>query len=215
MSALRLALVLAGVALAACAGGRPAPDWNVNARGHLQRHTQAWLTGQTRVAEREWQLARAALASTAQIDLLARAELTACALHVASLDFVPCDGFVALQADASAPEQAYARYLQGEDLSPAEQALLPPAHRQVLGSAQLPPDSQPLARLIAAGVLLRRSQASPATLDQAVDTASAQGWSRPLLAWLGAQQRLAQERGDAAEAARIGRRMQVLAPAQP
>lgn len=210
MNAMRLALLTATLALTACAGGAPAPDWNVNARAHLQRHTQAWLTGQTRVAERELQQARAALVSTAQIDLVARAELTACALHVASLNFAPCEGFERLKVDASAPEQAYARYLQGQDLSAAEQALLPPPHRQVLARSQLPGQAEPLARLIAAGVLLRRQQVSPAIVEQAVDSASAQGWRRPLLAWLGVQQRLAQQQGDAEAAARIGRRMDVL-----
>ena len=46
----------------------------------------------------------------------------------------------------------------------------------------------------------------------AADTASAQGWRRPLLAWLDVQARLADERGDAAEAARLRRRMGLVEP---
>jgi hypothetical protein len=42
---------------------------------------------------------------------------------------------------------------------------------------------------------------------QAVETASAQGWRRPLLAWLGVQAKLAEQGGDAAEAERVRRRM--------
>ena len=60
---------------------------------------------------------------------------------------------------------------------------------------------------------MRRSQATPEVVAQAVDTASEQGWRRPLLAWLGVQARLAEARGDAPEAARIKRRMDLVQPA--
>ena len=65
----------------------------------------------------------------------------------------------------------------------------------------------PLARLVAAGVLLQTNRADPAVIASAIDTASAQGWRRPLLAWLGVQQKRAQAAGDTAEAARIQRRI--------
>jgi hypothetical protein len=44
-------------------------------------------------------------------------------------------------------------------------------------------------------------------LQLAVDTASAQGWRRPLLAWLGAQARRAELAGASEEAERLRRRM--------
>jgi len=63
-------------------------------------------------------------------------------------------------------------------------------------------------------VLLQRGQADARVVARAVETASAQGWRRPLLAWLGVQQRLAQHAGDADGAARIARRA-ALAAASP
>ena len=63
------------------------------------------------------------------------------------------------------------------------------------------------ARLVAAGVLFQAGRASPDLLALAVDTASAQGWRRPLLAWLGVQARRAEAAGAVDEAARIRRRM--------
>ena len=71
----------------------------------------------------------------------------------------------------------------------------------------------PLARLISAAVMLRQQHADPALVALAVDTASGQGWRRPLLAWLGVQRQLAEARGDTAEAARVQRRMELVAPA--
>jgi hypothetical protein len=69
----------------------------------------------------------------------------------------------------------------------------------------------PLSRLIAAGVLFRSGQASPQVLVLATETASAQGWRRPLLAWLGVQAARAEQAGAAEEAQRIRRRMALAA----
>jgi hypothetical protein len=191
------------------------PDWSINAVGHAERFAEAWLKGDARIEAREFALARAELASSGRPELVARAELTRCATRVASLVFEPCAGFEPLRADAGEAERAYSRYLAGELLDAGQAALLPPPHRAVAaGGAALPPADQPLARLIAAGVLLRRAQASPEVVQQAADTASAQGWRRPLLAWLGVQARLADERGAAAEAARLRRRMALAQPSR-
>lgn len=197
--------------LAACAGGPPPPDWQVGAHGALERSVAAYLEGNGRVAEREFERGRAELARTGRADLVARAELMRCAARVASAVLEPCAGFEALRADAAAPERAYADYLDGRALAPQELARLPPWHRAVAaGGDKLPDGADPLARLVAAGVLLRAGRASPAVLAQAVDQASAQGWRRPLLAWLGLQLRRAELGGDAAEAERLRRRMDLV-----
>jgi hypothetical protein len=49
-------------------------------------------------------------------------------------------------------------------------------------------------------------------LTQAVETASSQGWRRPLLAWLGVQALRAEQAGDTDEAKRLRRRMDVAGP---
>jgi hypothetical protein len=134
---------------------------------------------------------------------------------VAALVFEPCAGFDALSQDAAPAEQAYARYLQGA-ATPADAALLPQAHRSLVGNAA--PDAvlaaikDPLSQLVAAGVLLKTGRATPAVLASAVDTASARGWRRPLLAWLGVQRERAQAAGATEEAARLQRRMELVAP---
>lgn len=201
--------------MTACASGPEVPDWKINAIGHVERFTEAYLKGDERIEAREFALARAETARTGQPDQVARIELNRCAMRVASLVFEPCTGFEPLRTDAGAADRAYADYLDGRVLSAAEAALLPPHHRAVASgaaAAALPPADDPLGRLVAAGVLLRRAQASPQVVAQAVDTASGQGWRRPLLAWLGVQARLAEQRGDAEEAARLRRRMDLVQP---
>jgi hypothetical protein len=209
----RLALsVLAGVVLAACSSKPQAPDWQMDAHGALDRYQQAYLAGDARAAEAEFARARGDLASTGQPALVARAELTRCAVQVASLVFEPCAGFEALRADVGAGERAYADYLQAK---PVDAALLPAQHRAAAGgqasAASLAQIADPISRLVAAGVILRAGRADPQVLQVGADTASAQGWRRPLLAWLGAQLKLAEQRGQGDEADRLRRRIALAA----
>lgn len=202
--------------LSACASKPPPPQWQVDARDALERYQRAWLAGATRAADAEFALAQRSLAATGQPAMVARAELTRCALQVASLDFQPCTGFEPLRADADEAARAYAAYLQAVPLSPAQLPLLPQAHRGAaagpIDAAALRAIDDPLSRVVAAGVQLRAGHASPGMLEAAVETASAQGWRRPLLAWLGAQARAAELAGDAPRAAALRRRMQLAAP---
>jgi hypothetical protein len=77
--------------------------------------------------------------------------------------------------------------------------------------------ADPLARLVSAGVRFQAGRADPALIALAVDTASAQGWRRPLLAWLGVQLRLAEQNQQVDEASRLKRRIALAAvsPAAP
>ncbi len=206
---MRATLAMALLALAACAGAPPAPEWQPRAHGAVRNFEAAYLGGQSRLAEQEFARARSALAATGRVDLVARAELVRCAAQVASLDFDDCPGFGPLAADVPAAERAYAAYLSGKAGSGVDLALLPAHHRAVAagdGSA-LAAIEDPFSRLIAAGVLFRAGRASPATIGVAVETASAQGWRRPLIAWLGVQARRAQEAGDREAEAAIRRRI--------
>lgn len=203
--------------LAACSSAPPPPDWQLNAHAALDQAVAAYLRGDSRVARQEFDRARGEIARTGRADLLARAELTACAARVASLEFGPCDGFERLRPDAPAPEQAYADYLAGR-LAPGQVALLPPGQRGVAAAADadsaaaaLAQVADPVSRLVGAGVLLQTGRANPAVIAQAVDTASAQGWRRPLLAWLGVQVQRAEQAGDADAVQRLRRRIALIA----
>lgn len=212
--AARWSVVVLGLALAACGNNPPVPDWQMNAKGGADRAAQAWLGGNNRVEAAEFARARSELARTGRADLLARIELLRCATRVAALAFEPCAGFEALAADAAPAEQAYARYLAG-GATAADTRLLPPAHQAVAQVVNAPDAAlasieEPLSRLVAAGVLFKRGVATPGVIAQAVDTASAQGWRRPLLAWLKVQQQRAQAGGAADEAARIQRRIELV-----
>ncbi|QEA11912.1 hypothetical protein [Comamonas flocculans] len=206
---------LAAAWLAACGNAPPTPDWQMNAHGSLERATRAYLAGDDRVAELEWERARAEVARTGQPELAARLALARCAAEAASLAFSGCPDFAALRGDASAADAAYADYLAGR-LEPARAALLPEAQRapaRDVGAIAAVAD--PLSRLVAAAAALQAGRATPETLVAAVDAASSQGWRRPLLAWLLARQQHAHATGDTALAQGLQRRIELVQSSTP
>ena len=206
----RLALIVAVGTLAACGSNPPPPDWQLNAKAASERSTAAYLTGNARIDAAELARARAEVARTGRADLLARVELTHCAAQVASLVLEPCSAFEALRTDAPAAERAYADYLAGK-LAVADASLLPQAHRAVANNpAALQGIADPLARQVAAGVLFASQRADPRVIETAIETASAQGWRRPLLAWLNVELKRAEAAGAAAEAERLRRRIAIV-----
>jgi hypothetical protein len=207
----RAQAALSALLLAACAGGPPAPDWQSSAHSALANFEAAYLRGDDRVARAEFKRARAEVSRTGRPELAARVELARCALEVASLEFGDCPGYRALAADADAPERAYAAYLSGQ-WQGLDAAQLAPPHRGAVagGSAALASIEDPLARLVAAGALLRAGRIEPPGIAGAVDAASANGWRRPLLAWLEVEQKRAADAGEREAAAALQRRIDLL-----
>lgn len=180
-------LLLLGMLLSGCAGGPPPPAWQASARFSLDAFQQAYLRGASRAAEIEFARARAELASTGDASLVARAELIRCAARAASLELDDCPAFEKLRADAGPEELAYADYLAGRTDRPAQ--------------------DDPVSRLVLLGVKFKSGTIQPAEIDAAVALSSAQGWRRPLLAWLGVQEKRAEAAGDGEALARIRRRI--------
>ena len=214
-----LITVSVALLLAACASQPAPPDWQANAYSSLNGFTSAYLSGNTQLADFEFARVRLEISSTGRADLLARAELTRCAVRVASLEFDDCAAYQALAPEAGPEAQSYAAYLSGR-WSGLNTALLPPQHRRVLlNNASVPSVlsevEDPLARLVAAGALLQSQRLTPADVGVATETASAQGWRRPLLAWLGLQLKRAQDGGEADAARRLQRRIDLVLQSTP
>ena len=173
--------------LAGCSSAPVPPDWQLHsyaAQGSYQLH---YLRGDTRSADLEFARLKNELSATGRPNLIARAELMRCALRATSLEFDDCPGFEALRADAGAEEIAYADFLSGKTERTA--------------------GDDALAKLVAYGVKFKGGKISPGEINAAVDLSSEQGWRRPLLAWLGVQEKRAEAAGDAETLARIRRRI--------
>lgn len=197
---IRALIVSIALIVAAGCATQPMPAWKQESVMASHRQAKAYLTGQDRAYRSERDLALAAAARSGRIEEQATLMLFDCALRVASLDLSACEGFDRLAlnpADVSPAQIAYRQHLYG-----ASQAR---NDRSEIGAIQ-----DPLSRLVTASVLLQKGQADAAVIALAVETASEQGWPRPLLAWLHAQKTLAQRMGDSELAAKAQRRIDLL-----
>jgi len=203
----RSLIAAALIVLSGCASKPQPPAWEGDAKSSLDGYTDDFLRGDSAAADAEFARARRASASTGRFDIVAQAELVRCGVKAAALDY-ECPGFAALANESTPAQRAYAAYLdgrwQGLDVN-----LLPEQHRAVVASGALAGVTDPLARLVAAGALLKAGRITPADIGAAVDTASSQGWRRPLLAWLGVQEQRARAAGDTASVERIRRRIEL------
>jgi hypothetical protein len=207
---MRIPVLLAAALLAGCASKPVPPDWQSDAKGALDGSVDDYLKGHTAAAQSGFRSARTATTSTGRPDYVAQVELVRCAAQVASLDFDDCPGYAQLASEATPEQRAYADYLYGS-WQGLNASLLPEQHRAVPATGLAAQAADPLARLVAAGASFKAGRITPEAINQAIDTASSQGWRRPLLAWLGVQAQRAEAAGDAQEAARIRRRIALAA----
>jgi hypothetical protein len=176
-----------GILLSGCASGPPPADWQLESYAAANAFQRSYLSGAGKAADAEFARLKKEYSATGRLDLEARAELLRCALRAASLEFDDCPGFEKLRADAGAGELAYADYLAGK--------------------GQRSASDDALSRLVFLGVQFKSGKATPENISSAIDIASAQGWRRPLLAWLGVQEKRAEAAGDRDALERIRRRI--------
>jgi predicted small lipoprotein YifL len=205
------------VMLTACgSGGPPPPDWKTDAADLIERYQKHALRGDNTLAERYFQQAVAATGGAGRVAEAARLWLVHCATRRAMLIDDACTEYAELADFApNAADRAYYQFvtLRWEGL---DAALLPSQHRDLV---RAPADRRrevldriddPLARLLDASLLVMRREADAATLAMATETASSQGWRQPLLTYLKLRQQQAAAEGQAEDAARLARRIQLV-----
>jgi hypothetical protein len=209
------------LALGACSSGPAVPDWQAQSQSALQEFRQRYLEGDSSGAARAFARARAALASTGKPELVAKAELVRCALGVAALDFDACKEYESRKTDAARDDFSYGNFVDGA-LQEGDVQLLPSQYREIAAAHDDPSRAKalaritdPVSRLIAAGATFRQSMLTPEGVALAVDAASAQGYRRPLLAYLNVQAKQAQAAGDTAAEEAIRKRMEIVYQSLP
>ena len=217
--------------LVGCGTAKPPPAWQGKTMSASDAAVNAYLQGQVKVATIQMKQAQFSASSTGRPDAVYKLNLLQCALDVSSLSVVPCPRpeDVGIRSDSFEPDvrldlEAYRAYLLGDALDETAQARLPGAQR---AAAALPGTADeakvltvlvaiedPLSRLVASGVWLRRQNtadtAQNGVIALAVDTASQQGWRRPLAAWLTRQIRVAQAANDQPTAQRAQARLAIV-----
>ena len=203
--------------LTACgSGGPPPPDWKTDAADLIERYKKHALLGENTLAERYFQQAVAATGGAGRVADTARLWLVRCATRRAMLIDDTCTEYADLaRIEPNAGDQAYYQFLtlrwEATDVTQ-----LPKQHRDLVSAsaatrpALLSQVEDPLARLLDASLLVMRQEADAATLTLAAETASSQGWRQPLLTYLKLLEKQAAAEGDAAELARLARRIQLV-----
>lgn len=197
-------------------GPKPIP-WLMEAHQRLENFKTDFLTGRPPVVtDMHFKMAVEEVKKSGDLDLLGKVWLTRMALRVAALE-EPEDGdYPKIEAAEPVPaNRNFYLFLKGD--AAADGALLPAHYRPVLAALQAGNAVQaalavakiddPLSRLIAAGLTVRRSIENEAFLQMAAETASRNGWKRPLLAWLKRLGAFYEASGEAAKAAAVRQRI--------
>ena len=212
-----LLAIAALVALTACgSGGPPPPDWKSDAADLVERYQKHALRGENSLAERYFQQAVAATGGAGRGAETARLWLIRCATRRAMLVDDACAEYADLASiEPNAADQAYYQFLTLH-WDALDAGLLPAHHRDVVRAPVekrrqvVAKVSDPLGRLLDASLLVMRKEADATTLALAAETASAEGWREPLLIYLKLQEKQAAAQGDAAEQARLARRIRLV-----
>ena len=203
--------------LAACGGGPKAPDWKKDSINLIEKYKKAELKGEGQRAERYFEQAVQAAGSAGKIGETAQLHLIRCATRQASLDYEPCTGYLDHAKFGVSPEDdAYYRFLTNQQ-DKLDASKLPSQYRDFAKSsdpakmlASVQSISEPLSRLIAASLVVARKQADDGILNLAVETASEQGWRKPLLVYLKLLENRATVRNDKSEAEKLRARIKLV-----
>lgn len=182
---------IAASMLVACGGGPKVPDWKKDSASLIERYKKAELKGENLRAEHYFQQALDAAGSAGRLGETARLHLVRCATRQASLDLEPCNGYLDhAKYGTSAEDETYYLFLTNQ-WDRLDSGKLPVQYRAFVKGGEpartpavLQGISDPLSRLIALSLVVARKQADDALLNLAADTASEQGWRKPLLVYL-------------------------------
>jgi hypothetical protein len=206
--------------ICACGSLMPVPDWKDKAGRYLEEYTTAFLTGRELSTDPHFVKATREIAAGNDLRLLAIAYLTKYALHTASLERFDDSEFLKIERlEPDAADMAYCRFLQG-NFADVDAAALPSRYAGVLKAAarrdvalaahEISAMGDPLSRLVAAGVWVNHMPFDETILQTAIDTAAANGWRRPLWAYLEKLHAFYLEGGDQSKARAVKNRLELL-----
>lgn len=196
------------------------PVWKDKAYTHLEDYKSNFLNGKEDIVEPHFLKARKEIADGNDLHLLAVAYLTKYALHTASLESFDASEFAKLyRLEPDVFNMAYCHFLKG-NFSAVDIKLLPSCYTGVLKAAaasdlamaarEISVIDDPLSRLVACGVWVRYLPSDETILQIAISAASANGWRRPLWAYLTKLRDFYIGRGDQLKAGSVEERLELL-----
>jgi hypothetical protein len=200
-------------------GPKPIP-WIAAGYQQMENFKTDFLTGRSPiVTDMHFKKAVEEIKKSGDLGRLGKVWLTRMALQVAVLEEIEEGDYPKVEAAQSVPaNRNFYLFLKGDRA--ADDALLPSQYRpflKVLRGGNAPEAGlavakidDPLSRLIAAGLTVRRHPENETLLRAAVETASQNGWKRALLAWLKRLGAFYEASGETSKAAAVRRRINLI-----
>lgn len=213
-------LLISALLVCSCASTTPVPAWKDNAYRYLDEYKTSFLTGKEESTEPHFIKARREIAAGNNLNLLTIVYLTQYALRTASLENFDSSEFAKLyRLESNAADMAYCHFLKG-NFSAVDVNVLPARYAGVwkaaagrdltMAAREIAVIDDPLSRLVACGVWIRYLSSDETILQIAISTASANGWRRPLWAYLEKLQTYYLESGNMGKANSIKQRLELL-----
>src|SRR4030043_2211360 len=185
-------ILFTGLLIFICACGARSgqiPESNDTTSRPLESYKKSFLTGKESAADAHFNRAKNAIASSNNLNLLAKAYLTKYALHTAVLEDFDASEFIRInKLQPVAANFAYYNFLKG-NFSSIENNLLPtqylslikPARNKNLIKAlqEISSIDDPLSRLITCGVWVKYLLYNENILQLAINTSADNGWGKP------------------------------------
>ena len=206
--------------LVGCGSSKPVPEWIDASFNQLDNYKKSYLSGKERIAEAYFNEAVDEIKSSGDLEILARAYLTKYACQVAVLEAF--DDREYLRIDAVEPvsqNRNFYGFLKGT-FDNVDENQLPQQYEGFLRAfksgkkdnvaREISRMDNPLSKLIAIGLLVKKNKDDEIDLKLAIDIASQNGWKKALVAYLGRLQSFYKTNNELDKAAHVAERIKLI-----
>ena len=215
-----ICLMMFSILLFGCGSSKPVPDWTDASFNQLDNYKKSYLSGKELIAEAYFNKAVDEIKSSGDLDILARAYLTKYACQVAVLEAFDDREYLKIEAvEPVLQNKNFHGFLKGA-FDNVDEKLLPQQYEGFLRAfksgkkedvaREISKMDNPLSKLIAVGLLVKKNKVEEIDLKLAIDIASQNGWKKPLLAYLGKLQSFYKTNNEPDKAAHVEERIQLI-----
>lgn len=215
-----ICLLMFSILLVGCGSSKPVPAWTDASFNELDNYKKSYLSGKERIAEAYFNKAVDEIKSSGDLDILARAYLTKYAVRVAVLEAFDDSEYLRIEAvEPVSQNKSFYGFLKGA-FDSIDENQLPGQYVGFLRAFksgkkdnithEISRMDNPLSKLIAIGLLVKKNKDDEIDLQLAIDIASYNGWKKALLAYLGRLQSFYKTNNEPGKAAYVAERIKLI-----